>query len=114
MNALSASTWIKAVFGNYYVSSILFFALFLAALMSGSVLAILAGLVLYVRPLLYIKAINSAVGLVSATFEGKAVAGSNKRCARLQKISRFRRTLDFTCRKNCENRANGDVDVDIA
>ena len=49
-----------------------------AALMSGSVLAILAGLVLYVRPLLYIKAINSAVGLVSATFEGKAVAGSNK------------------------------------
>jgi short subunit fatty acids transporter len=47
-------------------------------MMSGSVLAILAGLVLYVRPLLYIKAINSAVGLVSAVFEGKAVAGSRK------------------------------------
>ena len=78
MNSISASTWIKAVFGNYYVSSILFFALFLAVLMSGSVLAILAGLVLYVRPLLYIKAINSAVGLVSAVFEGKAVAGSRK------------------------------------
>ncbi len=78
MNAISASTWVKAIFGNYYVSSTLFFALCLAALMSGSVLAILAGLVLYVRPLLYIKAVNSAVGLVSAVFEGKAVAGSNK------------------------------------
>ena len=44
MNSISASTWIKAVFGNYYVSSILFFALFLAAMMSCSVLAILAGL----------------------------------------------------------------------
>lgn len=78
MNAISASTWIKSIFANYHVSSILFFALCLAALMSGSVLAILAGLVLYVRPLLYIKAVNSAVGLVSAMFEGKAVAGNNK------------------------------------
>lgn len=78
MNAIHTSTWIKAVFGNYYVSSILFFALCLAALMSGSVLAILAGLVLYVRPLLYIKAVNSAVGLVSAVFERKAVASGSK------------------------------------
>ena len=78
MNSISASTRIKAVVSNHYVSSILFFALFLAALMSGSVLAILAGLVLYVRPLLYIKAINSAVGLVSAVFEGKAATGSSK------------------------------------
>ena len=78
MNAILTSPWIKAVFGNYYVSSILFFALCLAALMSGSVLAILAGLVLYVRPLLYIKAVNSAVGLVSAVFERKAVTSGSK------------------------------------
>ena len=78
MNSIPASTRIKAVFSNYYVSSILFFALFLAALMSGSVLAILAGLVLYVRPLLYIKAINSAVGLVSAVFESTAATGNSK------------------------------------
>lgn len=78
MNSIAASTWIKAVFGNHYVSSILFFALFLAALMSGSVLAILAGLVLYVRPLLYVNVMNSAIGWVASKFESKAVAGSRK------------------------------------
>ena len=78
MNANSASTWIKAIVGNHYVSSILFFALCLAALMSGSVLAILAGLVLYVRPMLYINVMNSAIGWVAAKFDGKAVTGSRK------------------------------------
>ena len=44
-----------------------------------------------------------------------AVAGSNKRCARLQEISRFRRTLLISrAGRIAKNRANGDVDVDIA
>lgn len=78
MNANSASTWIKAIVGNYYVSSILFFALCLAALMSGSVLAILAGLVLYVRPMLYINVMNAAIGWVASMFGGKTVGNSRK------------------------------------
>lgn len=78
MNSITASMWIKAVFGNYYVSSILFFALCLAALMSGSVLAILAGLVLYVRPVLYINVMNSAIAWVASKFEGTAVSSNRK------------------------------------
>lgn len=68
MNSISATTWVKTILGNYYVSSILFFALCLAALMSGSVLAILAGLVLYVRPVLYLNVVNSAINWVSQKF----------------------------------------------
>lgn len=78
MNAISASTWIKAVFGNYYVSTVLFFALFLAALLSGSMLAIIAGLVLYVRPLLYINVINQVIAWFAPKAEGKSTVGASK------------------------------------
>ena len=78
MNSISATTWAKAIVVNYYVSSILFFAVCLAALMSGSVLAILAGLVLYIRPVLYISVVNSAINWVSEKFAGeRSAARSN-------------------------------------
>lgn len=59
---------IKALLGNTYVTATLLFAFWIAAVTSGSLLAIAAGLVLYVRPMLYIRLVNSAVNSVSAKF----------------------------------------------
>lgn len=71
MNSSSASNWVRAILANHYVTSVLLFGLWIAAVMSGSVFAILAGLVVYARPLLYVKLLNSAINTSSAKSEVK-------------------------------------------
>ena len=58
MNSITASTLVKSVMENRFISSLLMFALWIAALMSGSVLVIFLGLVVYLRPLLYIALLS--------------------------------------------------------
>lgn len=72
MNSSTAANWARAILANHYVTSVLLFALWIAAVMSGSVFAILAGLVVYARPLLYVKLLNSALNMTSPKSEVKS------------------------------------------
>jgi hypothetical protein len=58
VNSITASTLLNSVMKNRFISSLLMFALWITALMSGSVLVIFLGLVVYLRPLLYIALLN--------------------------------------------------------
>jgi hypothetical protein len=61
VDSITASTLgksVMAVMESRFTASLLMFALWITALMSGSVLVILLGLVVYLRPLLYVALLS--------------------------------------------------------
>ena len=75
MNSIAVYDFAKAALRNTYVSSFVVFAAWLAAIMSGSVLVILLGLIAYLRPMLIASLLNQGVKLKKAKKTAKRKTG---------------------------------------